>query len=118
FNKNQRKLVRAGSSLVALKMLFNSNNAIQEIQSAVINNHFNSSVYDLIRNGNIFYRYLCDHLLDLTIGLQPLHGRQYIHRNLHSGSILCGLHLLITDFGRCRKTTEIMDDEVFGIIPY
>ncbi|CAG8726107.1 12806_t:CDS:1, partial [Ambispora leptoticha] len=21
-------------------------------------------------------------------------------------------------FGRCRKTTEIMDDEVFGIIPY
>ncbi|CAG8524596.1 3577_t:CDS:2 [Ambispora leptoticha] len=35
FNKTQRKLVRAGPSLVALKMLFNSNNAncntIQEV---------------------------------------------------------------------------------------
>ncbi|CAG8606259.1 11222_t:CDS:2, partial [Ambispora leptoticha] len=123
FNKNQRKLIRAGPSFVALKVLFNSSNAnyntIQEIQSAVINSHFDNMarIFGISRDSKTK-----NYILVLRFyedGLQSLHERQYIHRDLHSGNILCGLNLLyITDFGRCRKIAEIMDEEVFGIIPY
>ncbi|CAG8463535.1 10412_t:CDS:2 [Ambispora leptoticha] len=93
FNKNQRKLIRAGPSFVALKVLFNSSNAncntIQEIQSAVINSHFGNMarIFGISRDSETK-----NYILVLRFyedGLQSLHERQYIHRDLHSGNILC-----------------------------
>ena len=54
-----------------------------------------------------------------------IHEKNYIHHDLHSGNIFCGIFnsskvTIIGDLGLCRHLSEDKDDtnEIFGVIPY
>ncbi|CAG8636503.1 4666_t:CDS:2, partial [Ambispora leptoticha] len=107
---------------------------IQEIQSVILFrcNVFIAKIYGISRdpvtgdyilvfyyyeNGTLYNRItqeekmsftLLQHdLKELATGLEILHERGYVHRDLHSGNILCAPALYITDFGNCKKVAEI-----------
>jgi serine/threonine protein kinase len=57
-------------------------------------------------------------------GLDHIHGQNVIHRDLHSGNILCSnpsnKHpVVISDLGISKSSTESIDsNEIYGLIPY
>ncbi|CAI2163245.1 13948_t:CDS:2 [Funneliformis geosporum] len=61
---------------------------------------------------------------NLSRGLYHIHNQKFIHRDLHSGNILCGRtysknHAVISDLGISKSSTESTDiDNIYGIIPY
>ncbi|GBC39299.2 kinase-like domain-containing protein [Rhizophagus irregularis DAOM 181602=DAOM 197198] len=62
-------------------------------------------------------------LRNISIGLRRIHDKGLIHRDLHSGNIVCNKDLSrITDMGLCRpvnyKELETMENSVYGVLPY
>ncbi|GBC03676.1 hypothetical protein RclHR1_05250012 [Rhizophagus clarus] len=65
------------------------------------------------------------HILRRTAeGLNNIHKKELIHRDFHSGNILCGLNYTtrITDLGLCRpanaKPSQDEYKEIYGVLPY
>ncbi|GES73366.1 kinase-like domain-containing protein [Rhizophagus clarus] len=62
-------------------------------------------------------------LRNISIGLGRIHDKELIHRDLHSGNIVCNKDLSrITDMGLCRPANheelENMENSVYGVLPY
>src|SRR5579859_7435255 len=69
---------------------------------------------------NINWKIKLDKLWDIAIGLEQIHEKDIIHRDLHSGNILFDSYAMISDFGISKSATESEDNsnENYGIIPY
>ncbi len=82
--------------------------------------------YESLRNylnKNLNLR-LSDKILDLdnvTKGLEQIHEKEQIHRDLHIGNIV-KISSLITDMGLCKpanyNTLKNMKNSVYGVLPY
>lgn len=59
-------------------------------------------------------------LRDLSICLSLMHEAGLIHRDIHSGNILCGFVDLpyLADFGLSRNLSYGNEEKIFGILPY
>ncbi|GET04888.1 kinase-like domain-containing protein [Rhizophagus clarus] len=63
------------------------------------------------------------HLHDIIIGLELIHEKGLIHRDLHVGNILkLKYYIAITDMGLCKPvkhiTSENAENNVYGVLPY
>ena len=71
---------------------------------------------------NIDWNKKLEILDNIVRGLDHIHDQGIIHRDLHSGNILCEneLDVVISDFGLSKSATESSsnDNENYGIIPY
>ncbi|EXX62449.1 kinase-like domain-containing protein [Rhizophagus irregularis DAOM 181602=DAOM 197198] len=59
----------------------------------------------------------------IAIGLKRIHEKGLIHRDLHTGNIVCfDEKISITDMGLCKpvnyKELENMENKVYGVLPY
>jgi serine/threonine protein kinase len=58
-------------------------------------------------------------LHDIAKGLDSIHKKRLIHRDLHSGNILSGNNFFyIADLGLCRPANETDKGKVYGVLPY
>ncbi|CAG8526134.1 2819_t:CDS:2 [Gigaspora margarita] len=58
-------------------------------------------------------------LLSVLNGLNHIHQKGLIHRDLHPGNILnMDIMYLITDLGQCRPANEENDEKNYGVLPY
>src|SRR5205823_6608726 len=87
-------------------------------------------VMQYIKNGNIS-QYLksnfnklslhdkLDLCYDIAQGLQVIHDKGFIHKDLHSGNILSrdNDECYITDLGLCKPVDE-QDMKIHGVLPY
>jgi serine/threonine protein kinase len=57
---------------------------------------------------------------DIANGLKTIHNRGLIHKDLHSGNILCYNKRLwlITDLGLCKPVNEQNETKIHGVLPY
>ena len=60
-----------------------------------------------------------DYLLDTSVDLKKLHDLEYCHKDLHSGNILRGDFIYLSDFGLCKPADgQKSDDRIYGVLPY
>ncbi|RIA91655.1 kinase-like domain-containing protein [Glomus cerebriforme] len=61
-------------------------------------------------------------LWDIAFGLEEIHKKELIHRDLHIGNILYSSFACITDMGLCKpadyNTIENTTKRVYGVLPY
>jgi len=77
---------------------------------------------DVLANNfhNLLWKDKISLLLDVLVNLNYLHKLGYFHKNLHSGNILqdsegCSY---ISDFGLSGSKFDILDDKIYGVLPY
>ena len=59
-------------------------------------------------------------------GLNEIHQKQIVHRDLHTGNILsntifsnlCSYNIFIADMGFCGEIGNVDKTKIYGIIPY
>src|SRR5204862_2687426 len=89
--------------------------------------HYNNG--DLIKyitnNGfnNIKWTEKLQYLDGIAYGLDNMHKKDIVHKDLHSGNILIGninesIESFIGDLGLSKSALEDNDNETYGIIPY
>jgi serine/threonine protein kinase len=64
-----------------------------------------------------------DHMYDIISGLEHIHEKELIHRDLHIGNILKRkFNIAITDMGLCKPanyiTTKNAKNYIYGVLPY
>ncbi|CAB5352518.1 unnamed protein product [Rhizophagus irregularis] len=59
-------------------------------------------------------------LLDISSGLNGIHDKELIHRDLHVGNIVCFARGIgITDMGFCKPANyDELEDKKYGVLPY
>ncbi|POG65379.1 kinase-like domain-containing protein, partial [Rhizophagus irregularis DAOM 181602=DAOM 197198] len=61
-------------------------------------------------------------LLDVASGLDLIHEKELIHRDLHVGNILMSSdYAMITDFGLCKPADNVSENKknhIYGVLPY
>ncbi|RHZ88202.1 hypothetical protein Glove_25g52 [Diversispora epigaea] len=59
-------------------------------------------------------------LLSIVDGLKNIHEMGLMHKDFHSGNIVCHNFKLsyITDFGLCKPVSENDPEKIYGVIPY
>lgn len=61
----------------------------------------------------------CGKLITISMGLDTIHRRGLIHRDLHPGNILNNVGCsYITDLGLSKPIDKADDGQVFGVLPY
>ncbi|GBB94638.1 hypothetical protein RclHR1_23950003 [Rhizophagus clarus] len=87
-----------------------------------LRNYLNERRYKRRLNKNMllkkFFR-----LTNIVAGLKRIHEKGLIHRDLHTGNIVCFDEKIgITDMGLCKpvnyKELENMENKVYGVLPY
>ncbi|EXX69391.1 Bck1p [Rhizophagus irregularis DAOM 197198w] len=81
------------------------------------------NLHDYLQNNfaNITWEMKLNILLEITMGLNVIHTRNFIHRDLHSGNILLdNSSWLICDLGLSQSTnnTSFNNNEIYGVLPY
>ncbi|EXX67459.1 Tpk1p [Rhizophagus irregularis DAOM 197198w] len=64
-----------------------------------------------------------EYLWNITLGLQSIHEKELIHRDLHIGNILSfGSQVTVTDMGLCKpadyNASENPKISIYGVLPY
>jgi serine/threonine protein kinase len=82
-----------------------------------LRNYLNKSYNKLKWNNKI------KHLLEIACGLDYIHRKEYIHRDLHSGNILMSIiSMRIADMGLCKPADynefENKKNNIYGVLPY
>jgi len=58
----------------------------------------------------------------IAIGLKGIHYAGKVHKDFHSGNILFGRNVSISDLGMCQPATyeelSLKNDGIFGVLPY
>ncbi|RIA94176.1 kinase-like domain-containing protein [Glomus cerebriforme] len=69
------------------------------------------------------YKFKINIIKNITSGLKKIHGKGFIHRDLHIGNIVCFVNsVCITDMGFCKPANynelENTKKNVYGVLPY
>ncbi len=68
---------------------------------------------------NILWKDKVRFLYGIIINLKNLHGLEYCHKDFHSGNILQGDAIYLSDFGLSRPADEQRSDgKIYGVLPY
>jgi serine/threonine protein kinase len=56
-------------------------------------------------------------------GLEEIHQNQLVHRDFHTGNILCeglvvGINIYISDMGLCGEVNNEDETKIYGVLPY
>ncbi|EXX56758.1 Cdc15p [Rhizophagus irregularis DAOM 197198w] len=62
----------------------------------------------------------CSKLMHIASGIKRIHEKGLIHRDLHTGNIVCFVRGIgITDMGLCKPVNyEELENKVYGVLPY
>jgi serine/threonine protein kinase len=86
-------------------------------------------VLNYCKNGNLRnyylnhnnYTYQLYYLLNIATGLLDIHNANKVHKDFHSGNILHGISLYISDLGMCQPVDneeQLVREGVYGVLPY
>ena len=87
-------------------------------------------VLEYCKKGNLRNSYLNNPNYDLKIyhlsrianGLLDIHNIEKVHKDFHSGNILCDLSVYISDLGMCQPANNeeksVEKEGVYGVLPY
>jgi len=79
-----------------------------------LRNYFNQSLYKSCGSKIIG-------LQQITRGLLDIHNAGKVHKDFHSGNILFGLSVYISDLGMCQpanKEQSVEKEGIYGVLPY
>ena len=59
-------------------------------------------------------------LSHIVIGLLDIHNAEKVHKDFHSGNILCynDEYTLISDLGMCQPANNEKQKGIYGVLPY
>jgi serine/threonine protein kinase len=87
-------------------------------------------ILDYCENGNLRNYYLNKkdydlaifHLLRIANGMLNIHNADKVHKDFHSGNILHGVSVYISDLGMCQPVNNeeqsIKKEGIYGVLPY
>jgi serine/threonine protein kinase len=87
-------------------------------------------VLNYCKDGNLRNYYLNHHndtyqflyLSNIATGLLDIHNANKVHKDFHSGNILHGISLYISDLGMCQPVNNeeqsVKKEGVYGVLPY
>src|SRR5579859_4670074 len=75
---------------------------------------------NLRNNYSNAYNKKIDFLMQITRGLLDIHNAGKVHKNFHSGNILCDQdeYLFISDLGICQPANNVNKEGIYGVLPY
>ncbi|GES75949.1 kinase-like domain-containing protein [Rhizophagus clarus] len=90
---------------------------LEYAENGSLRNYLNTSYNELNLTNKINY------LFNIASGLENIHEKEIIHRDLHIGNVLKNNDvILITDMGLCKpinhKSSENTRNNIYGILPY
>ena len=84
-------------------------------------------VLEFCKDGNLRNYYLNNtgsygrkikNLMDIIRGLLNIHNAGKVHKDFHSGNILYGGYMCISDLGMCQPANNEQSEGICGVLPY